>query len=434
MGRGFWQAAAPWGAALLREAAALAALLGAGWLLFRLCRPFVPVKEKRRWRLLLFLTFCGTSAMVIWVGDPNLLYTLPVFLALFFLCTRGDRVGRLAVAAIFFSFIMSVNALVDTYVGELLLHAPFGDLAARLVRPALIGLVYLFLWRRLPGEPVRLSRRLWKLVLGLAAMPLCSLAAVVLLTYQRYDSGLVYSLSTRLGLAVLPVVLVTTVALLLAILVLNKHEEMEKQGRLASLREVYYQGMRQREEQVRQLRHDLRNHLAAAYGLLESGDPEGAKAYLGKLTGHAGLQGVRRYGPNEMVNVVLSAKAEELERAGLRPEFAVSLPERLFVSDVDLCALLGNALDNAREGAQGCAGAKVRLRCRLDKGLLMLRVENPVAGPVPDDLTTTKPDRDAHGFGIPGMREIARRYGGTLEAGAEQGKFQLLVCLPEPEK
>ena len=132
-----------------------------------------------------------------------------------------------------------------------------------------------------------------------------------------------------------------------------------------------------------------------------------------------------------MVNVVLSAKAEELERAGLRPEFAVSLPERLFVSDVDLCALLGNALDNAREGAQGCAGAKVRLRCRLDKGLLMLRVENPVAGPVPDDLTTTKPDRDAHGFGIPGMREIARRYGGTLEAGAEQGKFQLLVCLPD---
>ena len=238
MGRGFWQAAAPWGAALLREAAALAALLGAGWLLFRLCRPFVSVKEKRRWRLLLFLTFCGTSAMVIWVGDPNLLYTLPVFLALFFLCTRGDRVGRLAVAAIFFSFIMSVNALVDTYVGELLLHAPFGDLAARLVRPALIGLVYLFLWRRLPGSRAAVPAAV-ETGAGPGGDAAVLAAAVVLLTYQRYDSGLVYSLSTRLGLAVLPVVLVTTVALLLAILVLNKHEEMEKQGRLASLREVY---------------------------------------------------------------------------------------------------------------------------------------------------------------------------------------------------
>ena len=40
--------------------------------------------------------------MVIWVGDPNLLYTLLVFLAVFFLCTHGDRVGRLTMCLVFF--------------------------------------------------------------------------------------------------------------------------------------------------------------------------------------------------------------------------------------------------------------------------------------------------------------------------------------------
>ena len=58
----------------------------------------------------------------------------------------------------------------------------------RLARPLVFGPLWLLLRRRLPREPVVLSRRLWKLVLGLAAMPLCALIAVVLLTFRRYDS------------------------------------------------------------------------------------------------------------------------------------------------------------------------------------------------------------------------------------------------------
>ena len=128
--------------------------------------------------------------------------------------------------------------------------------------------------------------------------------------------------------------------------------------------------------------------------------------------------------------MVLAVKAAELEQAGVRADFKAQLPSSLPLSDTDLCALLGNALDNAREGAARCPDPWVRLRCRQDKGLFMLRVENPVSGPVDPDLATTKADRAAHGFGIPGMREIAQRCGGTLQAGEEQGDFRLVVCLP----
>ena len=43
---------------------------------------------------------------------------------------------------------------------------------------------------------------------------------------------------------------------------------------------------------------------------------------------------------------------------------------------------------------------------------------------------TTKGEREAHGFGLAGMEEIARRRGGSLEAKVEGGRFQLTVCLP----
>ena len=402
-----------------------------GFFLYQLCRPFVQFRKGRLWRVLLFLTLTGSSGMVIWIGDPNLLYTLPVYFLLFLLCTKGDIVGRLAVCIIFFCLEMSVCALLDSYLqllsGDDLYR--WYDVATRLARPAVFGTLWLLLRRRFPAQQVRLSRRLWKLVLALAAMPLCALIAVVLLIFQKYESDAVSALALNQGLAVLPFVLVTSIVLLFAVLILADHERLEQSSRLAGLREVYYQGLRQQERQVRQLRHDLRNHLTVVQGLLEKGDAQGAAGYLDQLSGSPALRGGRRFCENETANVVLAAKAEIMERSGITADFAVSLPRELPVADTDLAALLGNALDNAIEGVEGTGEKRITLRCRVDKGLLMLRVENPVGTEINPDLATTKADKSAHGFGIPGMREIAERYHGTLEVGVADNQFTLVVCL-----
>lgn len=411
---------------------ALLAMLANGFFLYQLCCPFAELRKGRGWKVLLFLTFTGSSGMVIWIGDPNLLYTLPVYFLLFLLCTKGDLVGRLAMCIIFFCLEMSVCALLDSYM-ELLNHYSLYDLydiATRLARPLIFGALWLLLRRRFPAEQVRLSRRLWQVVLGLAAMPLCALAAVVLLTFQKYESAAVNTLALNQGLVVLPFVLITSVVLLAAVRILADHERLERASQLAGLREVYYQGLRQQEQQVRTLRHDLRNHLTVIRGLLESGETQNAIGYLDQMAGSPVFRGTKRLCENEAANAVLSAKAETMEREGLKADLAVSLPAELPVEDVDLCALLGNALDNAMEGARRAGGGTVTVRCRADKGLLMLRVLNPAGGQLRPDLSTTKADKLAHGFGIPGMREIAERYGGTLEAGAQDGVFELLVCLP----
>ena len=400
-----------------------------GFFLYRLCTPFVRLRRGRFWKALLFLTLAGTSGMVIWIGDPNLLYTLPIFFSLFFLSTRGNRVGRLAVCIILFCLEMSVCALLDTYVERINRDALY-DVLVRMARPLVFGPLWLLLRRRLPREPVTLSRRLWKLVLGLAAMPLCALIAVVLLTFRRYESAEVHAVAMNQGMVVLPFVLVTSIVLLFAILILADHERLEQASRLAGLREVYYQSLQQQERQVRQLRHDLRNHLTVVQGLLQKGDAQGAAGYLDQMSVSPALRGVRRFCENETANVVLAAKMEIMERAGIAADFAVSIPKKLPVAETDLAALLGNALDNAIEGVEAAAEKKITLRCRVDKGLLMLQVENSVGTTVAPDLATTKADKSAHGFGIPGMREIAERYGGTLSAGMSGENFELVVCLP----
>lgn len=401
-------------------------ILANGFFLFRIISAFVQVREKPVFKLMLFLLLSGTSGMVIWVGDNNLLWTLPVFVALYMVSTRGARLGRLATAVVFFCLIMSVCAMADTYLKDLAHY----DVVTRLMRVAAFGLLYAALGRRLPREPVRLSLRLWKLVLGLSAMPFCALVAVVLLTYRRYDSAEVHALSMNQGLVVLPFVLVTSVVLLFAILTLADYERLARENRLASLREVYYQGIRREQTQVRTLRHDLRNHLTVLQGLVEHGDREKVQAYLEQIVGSPALQGSRQLCENEVANAVVSAKADEMERKGLIWELQITLPPELPVADTDLCALLGNALDNAIEAATKAVDKKIFMRCRTDKGMLMLKVRNALAGDEREDLATTKPDQKHHGLGLAGMREIAGRYGGILETSTDGGCFELLVCLP----
>ena len=262
---------------------------------------------------------------------------------------------------------------------------------------------------------------------------MAALCSTVLLTYPRWESEAVLNVSLRVGLGILPSVLITSIVLLAAIIVLARQNAMKQEQALAAQRAIYYEGLQQQDQQLRQLRHDLRNHITAAAGLLELGKVEEARAYLDELGESRALSRPRRFCENETVNIVLAAKADALAQSGIAADFQVALPADLAIADTDLCALLGNALDNAREGAAGIAGATVRLRCRIDKGLFMLAVDNPTRGDVRPDLATTKRNKRAHGHGLASMRNIAARYSGTLETRVEPRSFHLLVCLSPTE-
>lgn len=411
--------------AILIDVLALLLVLADGLFVYLLTSPFVTFRKGRWPRLVLLLLHSGSCGMVIWIGDPNMIYTMLVFFPCFFLVTQGQFAHRLALAMIAFCYIMSACAMIDSYA----YMAEGYDYIVRLLRPVVFGGIYFFFRKRLPGEPVSLSSGLWKLMLGLAVMPFFSLVAVVGLTYYRYDS-LVYIVSKNQGLAVLPAVLLGSLLLLRAIITLTDYERLQSESRLSALREMYYQGLQREQNQVRTLRHDMRNHMAVLQGLLDNGDTGKAEEYLRELLGSAALSGGRRICAHKTANAVLSVKLGEMERLGIPADFQVNLPEKLDISDTDLCALLGNALDNAMEACTKVKTPDIRLRCRMDKGMLMLMVSNPLSGDEKPGLGTTKADGKNHGFGLPGMTEIARRCGGSLDTRTEDGRFELIACIP----
>lgn len=412
--------------AILIDVLALLLMLADGLFVYLLTSPFVGFRKGRWPRLVLLLLYSGSCGMVIWIGDPNMIYTMLVFFPCFFLVTRGQFAHRLALAMISFCYIMSACAMIDSYA----YMADGYDYIVRLLRPVVFGGIYFMFRNRLPVEPLSLSSGMWKLMLGLSAMPFFSLVAVVGLTYYHYESVLVDIVSKNQGLAVLPVILLGCLLLLRAILALSDYERLQSESRLSALRELYYQSLQREQNQVRTLRHDMRNHMAALQGLLDNGDAGKAAEYLRELLGSAALSGGRRICAHETANAVLSVKLGEMERLDIPADFQVNLPENLPISYTDLCALLGNALDNAMEACAKVKTPDIRLRCRVEKGMLMLMVSNPLPGDEKPGLVTTKADGKNHGFGLPGMAEIARRCGGSLDTGTKDGRFQLIACIP----
>lgn len=393
-----------------------------GFFLYRLSLGFMQVKEPYWAKVLLFVTLMLTSGMVIWIGDNNFAMTLPFYMVGFCIATKGDVLGRITVGSVFFCFIMSVCAMADTYLK--------GDTISRIIRPLIFGLFYLLFYKHLKKEAIYLPHRLWKICAGLTILPLTSLSVLILPAYWMPESILLHDLNWMQGALLLPISLLSSLVLLCSILVLADYETKAQAAAMAEMREVYYQGLKREQTQVRTLRHDLRNHLNVVLGLLEQGEMDKARQYLLDLTDAQALHHSQQICANEIVNVLLSSKYGDMKQQGMITDIQISLPANLPIADIDLCALLGNALDNAIEAAQKSEDKQITIRCKAERGIFMLCVENSFAGNIHTDFHTTKKDKKLHGFGLMGMREIVTRYGGVLEAVAKDGVFELIVSIP----
>ncbi len=110
-----------------------------------------------------------------------------------------------------------------------------------------------------------------------------------------------------------------------------------------------YEVMRRQHEQVMMLRHDMMKHFQV---LRQTVTDEKSAAYLDELIGeNEKIRPVVQSG-NEMLDVILNAKLSAAADAGIAVEIArMKAPDKLPLSDAELCSLVMNLLDNAIEGA-----------------------------------------------------------------------------------
>lgn len=179
------------------------------------------------------------------------------------------------------------------------------------------------------------------------------------------------------------------------------------------------------------MRHDMKNQIHVLQGLLEQGEYQRAQEYLAQYYGElqtAGEEGC--YCKNEMVNLLVKNIKGICQKSGIAFYASIcnEIPEKY---NMDLCVLLGNALDNAVEGCKG-EKPQVYLDIRRKENFLLIGVRNTIHTSILEKnpaLMTTKKDAALHGMGTTSIKKLAEKYCGTVEFSEEAGYFQCSILL-----
>ena len=195
---------------------------------------------------------------------------------------------------------------------------------------------------------------------------------------------------------------------------------------------------------MRAWRHDYHNHIQSIKAMLEMGKQKELSDYLDNLEKDLDSIDIAIRTGNVGLDAILSSKVSIARKNFIDVNCTAKVPENLKISDVHLCAIVGNLMDNAIEACEKmkCCSAEshgngtsaprfIRVYIGLFKSQLYISVTNSTKEKRRrrlSELVTSK--LGEHGFGLRRIDKIAEKYDGYVNRKNEPGVFATEVMLP----
>lgn len=196
-----------------------------------------------------------------------------------------------------------------------------------------------------------------------------------------------------------------------------------------------YQETIEKYGRMRQFRHDISKHIFLLSEMSRSDRYEEMKAYLSTLQKDYN-QILEIHTGNFLVDCLVNQTVNHLKEQGeLLIQTKGHFPEYLDIEDTDLCILLGNALDNAREAILKCMEQRyIFFSIRQYKKNLYIVIQNSLADSRVSVTDTSKIDKTEHGYGVKNMCYVVEKYQGDIRWEIVQkkiSKFQESIMVME---
>ena len=214
-------------------------------------------------------------------------------------------------------------------------------------------------------------------------------------------------------------------------------ERIEQNSEIEKLqhREIYYNQLEQHQEEIRRIRHDMRNQLMSLDYALAGNDAEAIRKEIAGIITDIERADNICYTKNNGINTILNVKVQEMRKNEIESTIEVNCPQNLRIQNVDIGVVIGNLLDNAIEACGRCKREQrfIHFIAYYHKNILVISCKNAICGKV-DVFTTSKKDKKNHGYGLKSIAIIARKYNGAVDYSSENGFFQVDVNLWDIEK
>ncbi len=179
-------------------------------------------------------------------------------------------------------------------------------------------------------------------------------------------------------------------------------------------------------------RHDMRHHLNLIDAYLTDNNTAATQEYIKAIDKSIESAVVEKYCSNYTVNLILSSYIARAMNAQITVETQIDLPEKNTVSDMDLCIIFANAIENAVNACKqipGTSSRTLKIICKAKNDKLMIQIINNYEGTVlfVDDMPVSTEKN--HGFGTKSIASVAQKYNGVYSFTAEKGIFTASIIL-----
>ena len=193
----------------------------------------------------------------------------------------------------------------------------------------------------------------------------------------------------------------------------------------------YYAEVESMYTKMRGWRHDYRHHIQTMKVHVANGEYDAIGKYLDMLDDDLTNVETRIRTGNKMADAILNSKLTLAAQKQIKVNAEAKIPVSLSVSELDLCIIIGNLLDNAIEA---CAEIPVeermiRVYMEMKGNFLYLSVINTAAGKKKHSFRSTK--GEGHGLGLGRIDQVVRKYDGYLTRASEDGVFSTEIILPQ---
>lgn len=196
-------------------------------------------------------------------------------------------------------------------------------------------------------------------------------------------------------------------------------------------------------QRTRELWHDLKNHIGVLEILAKEGRISEMTDYLNSFKQDVEIRMVPTRTGCTAVDALLSDKLYHARKREIEVSLQVCSFSEMSMSAVDLCAILGNLLDNAIEACEACKAcggysvkSRITLRLKRQEDFYYLAVTNTALEPVREGegFVSGKKGKEngvGHGLGLRSVERIAHQYGGSVATDYQEGEFKVVVRMQE---
>lgn len=206
-------------------------------------------------------------------------------------------------------------------------------------------------------------------------------------------------------------------------ILLKQHADQEAIERTMQITSAYVEGLEKEHDEVRKIRHDMKNQLQVMRYLLRDQKYEEVEQNIYDLTEELEVSKVSISG-NVYIDAVLRQKMNEYSDIKFKLDVVISKDFKM--NGTDLVSLLTNIIDNACEELNRIQEHKMSLIIKGSSKQLIITERNLCRKN--HNFKTTK-NKKEHGYGLKIIQEIVNKYDGNIEKHIIDDMYELSIFI-----